>query len=115
MDILSTTQRLSALPPDNGGPATTARSGRNVPSGGNSSPPAVVHISVDSAVAQINQYLGSSQRELNFSVDRASGQTIIKVVNPNSGEVIRQIPAEEVVKMADALTRDAFHTFEALA
>jgi uncharacterized FlaG/YvyC family protein len=36
-------------------------------------------------------------------------------VNPNSGEVIRQIPSEEVLKMAAALARDRFHTFDALA
>lgn len=117
MDITLTTQVL----PSSTGQASSARTpaaardGSRLPAGGKSSPPTATSVSLDSAVAQINTYLGNSQRELNFSIDRASGRTVIKVVNPNSGEVIRQIPSEEVLKMAAALARYSFHTFDALA
>lgn len=40
---------------------------------------------------------------LRFSVDEAAGRVIIKVVNPESGEVIRQIPPEELVALSKML------------
>jgi flagellar protein FlaG len=114
MDITSTTQTLPVFAPAPVAPAS-GKDGNRAPPAGRSLPTAAPPVSVERAVAEINSYLGQSQRELNFTIDRASGRTVIKVVNPNSGEVIRQIPSEEVLKMAAALARDAFHTFEALA
>jgi flagellar protein FlaG len=35
-----------------------------------------------------------------FSVDQATGMTIVRIVNRASGEVVRQIPTEEVVRIA---------------
>ena len=36
---------------------------------------------------------------LTFSVDKDSGRTVIKVVDPATHEVLRQIPAEEILRM----------------
>lgn len=43
--------------------------------------------------------------ELQFSVDQDSGRTIIKVTDPATNELIRQIPAEEVLRLNKELDR----------
>lgn len=50
-------------------------------------------------VAELNRVMGFSNTKIAFTVDRASKKTVIKVINTNSGEVIRQIPLEEAVKL----------------
>lgn len=42
-------------------------------------------------------------RDLSFSVDEASGETVIRVVDPETDEVVRQIPSEEVLRIARSL------------
>jgi flagellar protein FlaG len=60
-------------------------------------------VAVQRALVQIQSFLRDSQRELNFQVDESSGRTVIRVVNPDSGEVVRQIPSEEVLQVAAAI------------
>lgn len=115
MDISPTTHKPLTLPADSARGTVRAVSGRKSPPAGNSLPSTVELSSVEKAVQQIQAYLGASQRQLDFSFDKASGQTVIKVINPNSGEVVRQIPAEDVLKMAAALNRNGFHTLDETA
>lgn len=56
-----------------------------------------------SAVEELNAHAHSTQRDLEFSIDDSSGQTVVKVVDPQSGEVIRQIPSELALNLAQAL------------
>lgn len=53
------------------------------------------------AVKAINasELLGQ-QNELTFVVDRATHRTIVRVVNKDTREVVMQIPAESVLRMA---------------
>ncbi|MEE3516474.1 flagellar protein FlaG, partial [Pseudomonas aeruginosa] len=37
------------------------------------------------------------------SIDDSSGQVVVKVIDGDSGEVVRQIPSEEVLKLAARL------------
>lgn len=65
-------------------------------------------VSVDelgNAVEDINQFVNSQGRTLNFSVDEESGKPVVKVVDFQTKEVIRQIPSEEVLTMAKAIKR----------
>jgi flagellar protein FlaG len=62
---------------------------------GNASPEAL-----EAAVAKVAGYVQNVQRNLNFSVDEASGQTVVKVIDSDSEEVIRQIPSEEMLTLA---------------
>jgi FlaG protein len=41
--------------------------------------------------------------ELTFSLDRATRRAIIRIVNRKTNEVIRQIPAEYVLRLAQAI------------
>lgn len=55
------------------------------------------------AAEQIEQYLKSSGRELNFSIDQDTGETVVTVRDASTGEVIRQMPNEEALRLAKAL------------
>lgn len=56
------------------------------------------------ALAQhFNQLAQQSGRELNFSVDQESDQLVIKVMDIGTGKVIRQIPSEEMLRLAREL------------
>jgi flagellar protein FlaG len=50
-------------------------------------------------VEELSGLVQSIRRELQFSVDQESGRTVIKVVDSESGELIRQIPPEEVLTL----------------
>jgi flagellar protein FlaG len=52
------------------------------------------------AADQIKGYLTESGRDLNVFVDEAAGYYVTTVVNPNNGEVVRQIPADETLRIA---------------
>jgi len=47
----------------------------------------------------LNDLVHELHRELHFAVDKDSGDTIIKVVDRATDEVVRQIPSEEMVKL----------------
>ena len=55
------------------------------------------------AVSSIQTFVQSIQRNLEFSVDDSTGETVVKVVARDSGEVIRQIPSEIALKLAQSL------------
>ncbi|KKL01567.1 flagellar protein FlaG [Rheinheimera mesophila] len=57
------------------------------------------------AVENINQFVNSQGRTLNFSVDEESGKPVVKVIDFETKEVIRQIPSEEVLTMARAIKK----------
>ena len=58
------------------------------------------------AVKEINNELVKLQSELGFSVDKVANDVVITVKRKESGEVVRQIPSETVLKLA--------HNFEKL-
>jgi flagellar protein FlaG len=55
---------------------------------------------LEGAVRDLNDYVQNLQRSLQFNIDEDSGHTIIRVVDANTDEVIRQIPSEEVLALA---------------
>lgn len=55
---------------------------------------------VEQAVNQINQYVQTLRRDLHFSIDEDSGRTVVKVLDTETKEVIRQIPSEELLRVA---------------
>ena len=58
---------------------------------------------VSRAVETLNELVQNQRRSLHFSVDEDTGRTVIRVVDPETDEVIRQIPAEEVLNLAQRL------------
>lgn len=60
---------------------------------------------VKQAVEQVNKAVPSFSRNLQFSVDEDTRKNVVKVVDTSSGEIIRQIPAQEIIEIAKALDR----------
>jgi flagellar protein FlaG len=52
---------------------------------------------INETVNEMNSFLQNMQRNLSFTVDEQSGQSVILVKDTESDEVIRQIPSEELV------------------
>ena len=97
------------------GPVTGDSAGGNtLPPGGQSAPPAV-SVSTEKAIEQINKFLARSESKLIFERDDTTGRTIIKVIDPNTGDIIRQFPPEEIIRMAAMLDVGSFHALDDLA
>ncbi|MEJ2042585.1 MAG: flagellar protein FlaG [Reinekea sp.] len=61
---------------------------------------------VERAVAKLNEYVQNAERKLEFQVDEESGHTIVRVYDKHSEELIRQIPEEEALELAQRLNQD---------
>jgi len=83
---------------------TPSASGNRLPRGGSSAPqPARAQapgIDISGAIHSINRFLTENQRGLEFRVDQATGRTVITVIDPVTGQVVRQIPPQEVLNIA---------------
>lgn len=100
-------------------PVSAASSGGKTPQGGKALPPQpappvvdtrevreqaeAIQANVRAAVAQMNEYIQSTQRDLQFNYDPDSGQTVVKVLDRSTQEVIRQIPDEIFLRLAETL------------
>jgi flagellar protein FlaG len=112
MEVTAAPARMSA----SSGPQSESRSkaglvppaGKEVAVGGRSLPglpapePA---IDVERTIARLNELMSHKQRSLFFQVDVDSGRTVITVINEATGEIVRQIPSEEVLALVDHLER----------
>ena len=58
---------------------------------------------LQTAVAQINQVLKAHNNSLQFEIDRATGKTIVRVIDDDTKEVVRQFPSEEVLAIGRAI------------
>jgi flagellar protein FlaG len=59
--------------------------------------------SIQAAARTIDTFVRDMGRSLDFQVDSSSGKQIVRVSNPQTGEVVRQIPNEEAVQIARSL------------
>jgi len=56
-------------------------------------------------VAQkLQDFIGEMNKGLEFSVDKDSGRDVIKVIDKNSGDLIKQYPTEEVLDLVAKLS-----------
>ena len=55
---------------------------------------------LERAVSDIDSFLQAQKRDLTFSFDKTTDRSIVTVKDGQSGDVIRQIPSEEVLKIA---------------
>ena len=55
---------------------------------------------VAKAAADLQSFVQSMGRNLSFSVDETTGYHVVRVVNPNTGELVRQLPSEELLKIS---------------
>jgi len=65
--------------------------------------PAEANKNLEQAVALLNDQLAVKNQGLGFSYDKSVKSPVIKVSNLHTGEVVRQIPSEEVLRIAHKL------------
>jgi flagellar protein FlaG len=54
-------------------------------------------------VKELREFVKPYNTSLAFSVDEESGELVVKVTDDETGDVIRQIPSEDALKLAQAL------------
>lgn len=59
-----------------------------------------VRQNLQEAVSMLNQQMASTKRGLGFQIDEAVGGPVVTVRSAETGEVVRQIPNEVVVRVA---------------
>jgi flagellar protein FlaG len=70
---------------------------------------------LEKAVGDIRDFVQSSQRKLDFSIDDSTGQVVVKVIATESGDVIRQLPSETALKLAQSLSEASSLLFDGKA
>lgn len=60
---------------------------------------------VQNIVRDINSTLQSLHTELSFSVDKETSKMVLKVINTKTQEVIRQIPAEDALRLSSRISK----------
>ncbi len=88
--------------------STDAVAADNLPVDGKALPPATPQTGdaetrsreVRETVQNLNDFIQRQDRALQFEVDEVTGDTVIKVMDSATDEVIRQIPSEELLALA---------------
>ncbi len=59
---------------------------------------------LEKVAQQLQDFVGEMNRGLEFSVDKDSGRDVIKVIDKNSGDLVKQYPSEEVLTLVAKLS-----------
>ncbi|UFH48009.1 flagellar protein FlaG [Pseudomonas sp. KNUC1026] len=70
---------------------------------------------VSDAVKQIDKFVNANRRNLDFSIDEGTGDVVVKVIASSTGEVIRQLPSEEALKLAESLKESKLNLLDSKA
>jgi len=65
---------------------------------------------INQAVASVNNFVQQTNRNLEFAVEESSGRVIITVREAETGNIIRQIPPEEVLAIAELINNNLNNT-----
>jgi flagellar protein FlaG len=93
-------------------PAAQAASGPTPPTAVKLRPPEPAELdfdveemrrSLEEAVARLNDQMAQTRRNLNFRVDEVVDRTVVTVRNSTTGELVRQIPSESMLKLAHSI------------
>ncbi|WP_181297410.1 flagellar protein FlaG [Pseudomonas sp. Q2-TVG4-2] len=58
---------------------------------------------LNDVIADLHTRMQYAQRDLSFSVDDSTGDVVVKVIDGESGKVVRQIPSEEILRLSERL------------
>jgi flagellar protein FlaG len=88
-------------------------SGQTAPAASQSAAPSVLEQDVqkmrddvEQAVEHLSSYVQNIRRDLQFTVDEDSGRTVVKVVDSETGDLIRQIPSAEILAISKAISEN---------
>lgn len=62
---------------------------------------------LEKVAQQLQNFMGEMNRSLQFQVDEDSGRDVIRVLDKQNGEVIKQYPSEEVLSLVSKLSQSA--------
>ena len=62
-------------------------------------------IAVEKAAQELESFVHEMGRSISISVDGNTGYHVVTVTNPETGEVIRQMPSPELLKIAQSLPK----------
>ena len=92
-------QRAAALPGKAAAPAAAVEvPARQAPA----APPVEVR-KIESVTRQIDSFLRSINKSVQFRVDQATGEMIVTIRDDSTGEVIRQVPGEDALRIAQRI------------
>ena len=60
---------------------------------------------VDTAVAKLNDFAANNNTSLNFSQDKDTGETVIKVIDTDTDKVLLQIPTVEAIAISKSIEK----------
>ncbi|WNO61825.1 flagellar protein FlaG [Rheinheimera sp. MMS21-TC3] len=60
---------------------------------------------VEQALSIVNKAAVFEQRSLTFTMDEESGRTVVKVIDKNTDQMIRQIPSEELLRVSQDIKK----------
>lgn len=58
---------------------------------------------LDEKVTQLNDFVQNLKRDLHFSVHKETGRTVVAVIDAETDEIIRKIPSDEILRIAESL------------
>lgn len=58
-----------------------------------------------SMVDEVNRKLSQSNKKLEFSVDESTKQRVVRLVDMDTGDLIRQFPSEEMLSISQAIDK----------
>jgi flagellar protein FlaG len=58
---------------------------------------------LECVVKDVEDYLSEMSIKLSFKIHKETGDVVVQVLNEKSGEVIRQLPPEDVLKLREKL------------
>ncbi len=108
MDISEISARTTILP-------TSTRQPQAAPSqqarGMNGTQPPVASLTengasregLEDAVKKVQEFVNFAASDIEFSIDEDSGQTVVKIIDRATEEVIRQMPSEDMLDLSKAL------------
>lgn len=58
-------------------------------------------------VEELNRFVRARNAQIQFEIDDSSARLVTKIVDISTREVLRQIPSEEILRMAEALSESS--------
>ena len=58
------------------------------------------------AVGELNRYVAGTRTDLRFAVDTDAGQLVVSIIDAENGQVLRQMPSVEALRIARYLEHD---------
>jgi len=85
--------------------STAANEAASVLPGATTAAPATA-ADVLSATQEIANFLNQSKTDIQFSLDQSSGEMVVRIEDPTTGQTLRQIPNDVVLRIAQELKQN---------